>query len=409
MARRRSGANATKPQRRRQHSAVAIPSSQRQVAQASPGAGTAARTSEAVEPEALVVTYWFDSGEEGEPYDATVRLTGRRTGVRGAPRAGDSFTKDETIEGVVPGTGPVSITAWVYGLQHGEWEVDARLIPTSRGARPASSRPGSSPQIQRASWSWRRWAVSTAPSSPIKTRWALLAPLARQPAVIPGVYTALAVVGFVVALALQAALLARDGTPFESPLIASVLALVAGLIGAKVWYAVLHPDESLIKGGWAVDGFLVVAPLVGALTLFAWDQPIGLVLDATAPGIFFAVAIGRVGCFLTGCCAGRCTASRWGIWSSDRRVGARRIPTQLLESAAGLALGVVTLLLVLGGGLPIDGAVFVFAFVIYAVVRQGLLRVRAERRKEYRTLPLTAAAAVLVAVVVATLSTVQGP
>ena len=356
-----------------------------------------------------MVTYWFDSGEEGEPYDATVRLTGRRTGVRGAPRAGDSFTKDETIEGVVPGTGPVSITAWVYGLQHGEWEVDARLIPTSRGARPASSRPGSSPQIQRASWSWRRWAVSTAPSSPIKTRWALLAPLARQPAVIPGVYTALAVVGFVVALALQAALLARDGTPFESPLIASVLALVAGLIGAKVWYAVLHPDESLIKGGWAVDGFLVVAPLVGALTLFAWDQPIGLVLDATAPGIFFAVAIGRVGCFLTGCCAGRCTASRWGIWSSDRRVGARRIPTQLLESAAGLALGVVTLLLVLGGGLPIDGAVFVFAFVIYAVVRQGLLRVRAERRKEYRTLPLTAAAAVLVAVVVATLSTVQGP
>lgn len=404
MARRRSGSSATKP-RRQQRSGVAIPASPRQVSAAD---GRAAADAEAAEPAALVVTHWFDSGDDGAPYDATVRLSGRRVGVRGAPRAGDSFTKDEAIVGVVPGTGPVTITAWVYGLQHGEWEVSARLIPGSRSGRAASSRTSSPPAIERATWSWRRWAVASAPASPIKTRWAILAPLARQPAVIPGIYAALAIVGFVVALALQAAILLRDGIPFAPPLAASVLALAAGLIGAKVWYWVLHPNESLIKGGWAVDGFLVVAPLVAAVTFFAWGQPIGVVLDATAPGIFFAVALGRVGCFLTGCCAGRCTAARWGIWSSDRRVGARRIPTQLLESVAGLALGIVTLILVLGSGLTIDGAVFVGAFVIYALVRQVLLRLRAERRREYRTLPLTAAAVVLVAVVVTALSVAQG-
>lgn len=406
MARRRSGSSATKPRQR--HSAVALPPSQRQVAPGRGGAGADTKVAEAVEPEALVVTYWFDPGDDGEPYDATVRFTGRRMGIRGTPKAGASFAQDETIEGVVPGTGPVSITAWVYGLQHGEWTVDAQLLRASAGAQLASRRLGAPRAIQPARWSWRRWAVSTAPASPLKTRWALLAPLARQPAVIPGIYTVLAVAGFVIALALQAALLARGGTPFEPPLAASALALVAGLIGAKAWYKVLHPDESVIKGGWAVDGFLVVFPLVGAFTLLAWDQPIGLVFDATTPGIFFAVAIGRVGCFLTGCCAGRCTASRWGIWSSDRRVGARRIPTQLLESAAGLVLGVVGLLVILNGGLPVDGAVFVAAFVTYALVRQALLRLRSERRKEYRTLPLTAAAAGLAVVVVATLSLVQG-
>ena len=406
MARRRSGSSATKP-RRRHRSGVAIPSSPRQVAAAGARPAADIQTSEAVEPEALVVTYWFDSGNEGGSYDATVRLSGRRVGVRGTPRAGDSFTRDEAIEGVVPGIGPVTITAWVYGLQPGEWDVGARLIPSSPRSRTASSRSGTPPAIQRATWSWRRWAVSTAPTSPIKTRWALLAPLARRPAVIPGIYTALALVGFVSALALQAAILVSEGIPFAPPLAASVLALVAGLIGAKIWYWVLHPNESLIKGGWAVDGFLVVAPLVAAVTLFAWEQPIGVVLDATAPGIFFAVAFGRVGCFLTGCCAGQCTIARWGIWSSVRRIGARRIPTQLLESAAGLALGVVSLLVVLNGGLPIDGAVFVATFVTYAIVRQGLLRLRAERRREYRTLPLTAATAAVVAVVVATLSIVQ--
>ena len=407
MARRRSGSTAAKPRRQR-HRSAAITVAPRPGQPASPRSSPATQESEAVEPEALVVTHWFESGDEGEPYDATVRLTGRRVGVLGAPRSGDSFTRDETIEGVLPGTGPVSITAWVYGLQPGEWEVDARLIPISRGPRSTSIRRESAPLVHRGTWSWRRWAVSTTPAVPIKTRWALLAPLAMQPAVIPGIYTALAVIGFVLALALQAAILAREGIAFQPPLAASVVALAAGLIAAKAWYWVLHPDESLIRGGWAVDGFLVVAPLIAGVALFALSQPIGSVFDATAPGMFFAVALGRVGCLLTGCCAGRCTGSRWGIWSSDRRVGARRIPTQLIESGAGLAIGAASLLAVLSGGLPIHGAVFVVAFTAYAVVRQALLRLRAERRREQRTLPMTAAAAGLVAVVVATLSVVDG-
>lgn len=405
MARRRPGSSATKLRRpvRTLATRPRLQGAPGEVSAAGPTIGAA----ESVEPQALVVSYWLDAGDEGEPYDAIVRLTGRRAGVRGTPPAGDSFSKDERIDGIVPGTGPVSITAWVYGIRPGAWEIDARLIPTSPRTRAPGSDRRREPTIQRGTWSWRRWSIAPVPPTPIMTRWAPLAPLAMQPAVIPGVYTALAVVGFVSALALQAALLVREGRVLEPPLAASLFAILAGLIGAKAWYAVLHPDESLIKGGWAVDGFLVVAPLVGALTLYAFGQPIGTVLDATAPGIFFAVSLGRVGCFLTGCCAGRCTASRWGIWSSDRRIGARRIPTQLLESAAGLTLGIVTLTLVLKGGLVFDGAVFVTAFGIYALVRQTLLRLRAERRKEYRTLPLTAVAAVTVAVIVVALSLIQ--
>ena len=372
--------------------------------------GAQPRATEAPEPEALVATFSFDSGDEGEPYDAVVRLTGRRIGVTGIPRASDSFSQDETIEGVIPGTGPVSVTACVYGLRAGEWTVDARMIRgprtsgTLRGARPGSLLP-----VQRARWSWRRWGLSAVPSGPIKTRWALLAPLALQPAVIPGIYTALAVIGFTLALAIQAAILAREGVEIGPPLVASVIALVAGLGGAKVWFKLLNPDKAwFVGGGWAVDGFLIIFPLVGAITLYAWNLPVGRVFDATTPGIFFAVALGRVGCFFTGCCAGRCTEARWGIWSSDRRVGARRVPTQLLEAAAGLALGVVTLVIVLAGGLLLPGAVFVVAFAMYAAVRQVLLRLRAERRRSPRTVPLTAFAAGGVAVVVAAIALVQG-
>lgn len=401
MAKRRNATRTSKP-RAPSPRAAALPRAGSPPAPDAPAAGGARGAAEASEPQALVTSWWFDPGETGDPYAATVRLTGRRVGARGNPKPADTFVKLEAVDDIVPGSGPVSLTSWVYGLQPGEWIVNAELTRSTPG--PAGSRPGGPGTVLPAAWSWRRWAISTREPAPVKTRWALLAPLALQPAVLPGIYTALAVVGWVLALALQAAILSGRGVPVGPPLAASVLASLLGLAGAKAWYAVLHPDESLLKPGWAVDGFLVVAPLVAAGLLVAWDQPVGVVFDATTPGIFFAVAIGRVGCFLSGCCGGRCTASRRGIWSSDRRVGARRVPTQLIESAAGLLIGIVSLAAVLADVLPIAGAVFVLAFAGYAMVRQMLLRLRSERRRSHRTLPITAAAVGAVALAIAVLS-----
>ena len=342
-----------------------------------------------VEPEALVVTHWFDSGETGEPYSATIRLRGQRVGVHGVPRARDTFVREETVDGIVPGSGPVSITTLVCGLQPGDWTVTGDLI------RPEAHAVGREPRerwrrrpmepLVTARWSWRNWAVSTAPAGPVHTRWTMLAPLARMPGVIPGSFTVLGALGIVVALVVQSAILARANVPVSQSLIVSLIALVSGLLGAKLWYAVLHPGpwRTALLGGWAVDGFLVVASVVAVAALLAFDLPVGRFLDATAPGMFLAVAIGRLGCFVTGCCAGRCTRSRWGVWSfdRDRRIGARRVPAQLLESAAGLVIGMVAGALVLSEALRLQGVVFVGAVVAYFVVRQVLLRLRAERRE----------------------------
>lgn len=121
-------------------------------------------------------------------------------------------------------------------------------------------------------------------------------------------------------------------------------------------------------------------------------------------GLFFAVAIGRIGCFLTGCCAGRPSASRWAIWSSDRRIGAKRLPAQLTESGVGLLLGSVALVLVVNVSPPIHGLIFVSASAAYAAARQGLLRFRLETRRSARTLPATAVAAAAVLIVVTAVS-----
>lgn len=337
---------------------------------------------EEAEPQALVVSHSFDPGEDGEPYSATVRLTGRRVGINRLPGPQDVFVQEDRVADIVPGSGPVAITSWVYGLEPGDWTVNAELIRPDHATR--AGRRAATESIPPAAWSWPRWALTTSSRGPVRTRWALLAPLSGMPGVIPGSFTVLGALAIVVALLVQSAILGRDNVPLSDSLTVSLVATVLGLLGAKAWYALLHPGpwRQALLGGWAVDGFLVVSSAVAVAMLLAAGQPVGRFLDATAPGIFFAVAIGRLGCFFTGCCAGRPTDARWGIWSfdRDRRMGARRIPTQLLESAAGLLIGIGATLLVLSDALGDQGVVFAAAVVAYFLVRQGLLRLRAERR-----------------------------
>ncbi len=353
----------------------------------------------AVEPEALSVTHWFDTEQVGEPYAATIRFTGRRIGVPGKPGPRDAFVKEEALDGIVPGSGPMSLTTWVYELQPGEWSVSADLVrlPRGTGARRPSvgGKPSGAHTLPRAAWSWRRWALSSGQFAPMKTRWSPLVRLTRMPAVIPGSWPGLIALGVLVGAAVQAALLARANISVGQSLIVDLVALVSGLVLAKLWYLALRPRRSWrqsIGEGWTVDGLLFAAPAVGAVALLAFNLPIGVFLDASAPALFFGVAIGRLGCFFTGCCAGRCTRSRWGVWSSDRRVGARRIPTQLLESGAGLLIAIVATLLVLRSP-SARGAVFVAAVAAYVLVRQFLLRLRAEPHNPIRARVTAAVAA----------------
>jgi len=82
-------------------------------------------------------------------------------------------------------------------------------------------------------------------------------------------------------------------------------------------------------------------------------------------------------------------------------VGARRIPTQLLESALAGILGLLVLVAVVGHG-PVGGAFFIGGLAAYTLGRQGLLHLRAEPRKTRLGGLATSvlAALVLVAVVV---------
>src|SRR5262249_42172438 len=155
-------------------------------------------------------------------------------------------------------------------------------------------------------------------------------------------YPGLVGLGVVAGLAVQAALLIGLGLPWGGGLVYSLFAVAGGLVGAKAWYITVHRGRKL--DGWCIQGFVTgAAALAAAAPLAGLAIPAGAYYAAAAPGLLIGMGIGRPGCWWAGCCTGRPTASRWGIWSSDRLIGCRRIPVQPLEALLALVTGLAAL------------------------------------------------------------------
>jgi phosphatidylglycerol:prolipoprotein diacylglycerol transferase len=88
--------------------------------------------------------------------------------------------------------------------------------------------------------------------------------------------------------------------------------LLGGFIGARVMFLAMHPETvhhfgdvfKIWQGGIVFYG-CIVGGLIG--TLLYWAQhpfPFRAMVDAIAPALALGTALGRLGCFLNGCCYG---------------------------------------------------------------------------------------------------------
>ena len=370
-----------------------------EVAKSAGACGCSTNIEELVLQKAVTATYWFDAGERGKPYSAAIKFSGRRTDLTGKPQPGDYFAKLETVEGIVPGSGPVSLTTKVSGVNPGEWVVTAEPIVrkgTSNLVRPyPDSHQCGERNVKPVLWFWRKPSVSIGQPKPLKTG---LAPLARVPGSIRGAWIVLVGLGILVGLSVQSMLVARAHLEVRSVLAVSLSSVALGFVGAKVWFVALNLGKwrAAIIEGMCIQGALVGAAITWLAAFALFHMRVGTIFDATTPGLFFCMTIGRLGCFFTGCCVGRVTTSRWGVWSTDRRLGARRIPTQLFESVVCLTIGVAALILILEQRPAAPGSVFVGALAAYTLCRQVLFPLRAEPRKSPIAVPLTMGVAALV-------------
>lgn len=347
------------------------------------------------EPRALGFTYWFEATPAGEPYDVAVRFVGRRSDVRGRPGPRDQFEVVRTVSSVIPGSGPIALTTRVTDIATGKWNVTAIPKPLPRGdpAAAEASRTGAATGMSIAS---AMGVVGFAPLVKVQAPGAQL-----------GAWPSLVGVGAVVALAAQSALAAQRGLPVAPITVISLFACLVGLFGAKAYYLVTHPGEkrSLLTIGMSLQGFVLVA--IGTLVVGSAvaGLPTLLVLDVTAPGLLLGMTIGRLGCFFGGCCVGRPTGARWGLWSSDRTLGTRRIPVQLFESAMAGALAIASVAVVVASMQLQPGLVFIASISAYVLGRQFLFPLRSIARasKHGRAVTMVVATLMLFAAAVTAL------
>lgn len=188
-------------------------------------------------------------------------------------------------------------------------------------------------------------------------------------------YGTFMVLAWIAVLALGTLVAWRRGSSWWRVLSTLAIALVAAVIGARLFDLVVNwsfysEDFSRIYSpgfhGFALYGGLIFAAAAAygasrALGLSSWH-----LADSAVPAVTLGIVLMRTGCFLNGCCFGKPTSLPWGVtypagsaaWAEQLASGKSGVlgfagavqpvhPTQFYEAAAAvffclLALGVLT-------------------------------------------------------------------
>ncbi|MBR2979376.1 MAG: prolipoprotein diacylglyceryl transferase [Myxococcaceae bacterium] len=174
-------------------------------------------------------------------------------------------------------------------------------------------------------------------------------------------YGLCAILGVLLGSALIGFLARRRGFPLFEALAACALGVGFGLLGAKLLFLAVSLPKIAVEGiGPYIEsgGFVFYGGLiVGSAAVIAYLRLIRLpaldFADVVAPGLALGHALGRVGCFLMGCCHGRPTDLPFGVRFPKTPFFAGPTdtplhPVQLYEAAFELALTGLLLGLCLG-------------------------------------------------------------
>jgi phosphatidylglycerol:prolipoprotein diacylglycerol transferase len=151
--------------------------------------------------------------------------------------------------------------------------------------------------------------------------------------------------------------------------------LVSSLVGARALYVIEHwadyaAEPLRVLAVW--EGGLVFfgGALFGTVGAILWTRrrrlPVLATCDLLAPAVAFGEAIGRVGCFLNGCCFGVPTGRPWGVRFPAGSFAAAELgsvpvhPTQIYQALWAVGVG----LLLIGLGMKRRPGTIFFAMVL---------------------------------------------
>jgi phosphatidylglycerol:prolipoprotein diacylglycerol transferase len=158
-----------------------------------------------------------------------------------------------------------------------------------------------------------------------------------------------------------------------------LILVVTGVVGGKLFLIFEDPAYYLGHPGklFSGSGFVFYGSLLCCIPAMLWffrrhRLPTLAMLDVMAVVTCIVHGLGRIGCFMAGCCYGKPTAQAFGVVFTNPQCQAEPLntalhPTQLYEAGwIGLILG---LLLILKTRKQFDGQLFLIYLILYAIGR----------------------------------------
>ncbi len=153
--------------------------------------------------------------------------------------------------------------------------------------------------------------------------------------------------------------------------------IIAGFIGARVLYVIYFPQTYLEhpiriildRGGLVWYGGLIAAGITSFCIMKLNKLSIAKFGDIVMVPAALGLAIGRIGCFMAGCCYGKPTNMPWGVQFPPYHLTYPAFvhPTELYESASLILLTIILQSIYTRSKTP--GVTMALFFVGYGIIR----------------------------------------
>lgn len=130
-----------------------------------------------------------------------------------------------------------------------------------------------------------------------------------------------------------------------------VVVMAGSVVGSRLMYVITHWSEyasspwqtlAVWAGGLTFYGGFILGTLTAVMYCRSRKISFWTIADMAAPGFALGLGLGRIGCFLNGCCFGKSTQMPWAVhFPADGVAGVMAgcavHPTQLYEAIFGFA------------------------------------------------------------------------
>jgi phosphatidylglycerol:prolipoprotein diacylglycerol transferase len=168
--------------------------------------------------------------------------------------------------------------------------------------------------------------------------------------------------------------------------------IISAIIGSRLMFVLMNASYysrmpldilkiwqgGLVFSGGIIGVFLTMGWYINRHRLSLWKTA-----DLWSPAVAIGQAIGRIGCFMAGCCYGKPTDLKWGVAFTNPHSLAHPLnvflhPTQIYSSISGFIIFVIVLLL--HSKKRFEGQVFLWFLILHSTARLAIERFRGDDR-----------------------------